>query len=101
MNLQGPNIAKESGAMPPSQRLYHGVFDAGHRRAGCCPDPEAAPFIICQNKKFVRHVTLWARGVGMHAATSAMIRGTSLPRHLSSGAESSGSVQNPLLSGRS
>ena len=41
MNLRGPNIAKESGAMPPSQRLYHGVFDAGHRRAGCCPDPEA------------------------------------------------------------
>eukprot|EP00731_Ephydatia_muelleri_P032920 Em0024g464a len=40
MNLRGPNIAKESGAMPPSQRLYHGVFDAGHRRAGCCPDPE-------------------------------------------------------------
>ena len=41
------------------------------------------------------------RGVGMHAATSAMIRGTSLPRHLRSGAESSGSVQNPLLRGRS
>ena len=46
-------------------------------------------------------MTLWARGVGMHAATSAMIRGTSLPRHLRSGAESSGSVQNPLLRGRS
>ena len=30
-----------------------------------------------------------------------MIRGTSLPRHLRSGAESSGSVQNPLLRGRS
>ena len=37
----------------------------------------------------------------MHAATSAMFRGTSLPRHLRSGAESSGSVQNPLLRGRS
>ena len=47
------------------------------------------------------------RGVGMHAATSAMIRGTSLPRHLRSGAESSGcktlcfvvgalSIQNPV-----
>ncbi|KAL5481380.1 hypothetical protein EMCRGX_G021520 [Ephydatia muelleri] len=30
-----------------------------------------------------------------------MFRGTSLPRHLRSGAESSGSVQNPLLRGRS
>ena len=37
----------------------------------------------------------------MHAATSAMIRGTSLTRHLRSGAESSGSVQNTLLRGRS
>ena len=37
----------------------------------------------------------------MHAATSAMFRGTSLPRHLRSRAESSGSVQNPLLRGRS